>query len=179
VEAVRAGRWPRGAALLDVGCGAGSNVLYLARQGYRAHGVDLAPGAIAAARARAVAAGLPVDLRAGDALALPYPAGSLDGAIDNGCFHTLPAGRRREYADELARVLRPGAMFLLAWVAREERRPRGPPYRLSVEEVADALEHRFLVHRIELRTSSGRWGLVLDVALLERRTGVQPPRFHY
>jgi ubiquinone/menaquinone biosynthesis C-methylase UbiE len=81
---------PRGGNVLDVGCGAGSNVLFLAESGYLAHGIDLSPGAVRAARARAAEAGLTADIQEGDVLSLPFPSASLDGLVDNGCFHTLP-----------------------------------------------------------------------------------------
>ena len=47
---------PPGRAL-DIGCGTGTNTLYLARQGWDAAGVDYVPGAIATARSRAAASG--------------------------------------------------------------------------------------------------------------------------
>ena len=40
-------------------------------------------------------------MQEGDALALPFADGALDGAIDHGCFHTLPVRRRAEVAPEV------------------------------------------------------------------------------
>ena len=159
--------------MLDLGCGAGTNAMFLAASGFRTTGVDLAPGAIEAAQSRAQTAGLSVDFRVGDALDLPFKAGTFSGLIDVGCFHTIPIRLRRRYAEEAARVLVPRGRFLLSWVAREYTRNFGPPHRPSVEEVADVFEGRFLVRLTEF--AEGKYGLPSYSALLERRERPQPP----
>ncbi len=173
---VRERFWPRGSPVIDIGCGAGSNVLYLARSGYRAHGIDLSPGAVRAARDRARKAGLTISVREGDALAIPFPTGRFSGAMDNGCFHTLPIGRRAEYAREVARVVRPGGGYLLSWVAREYTRPFGPPHRPSLEEIADVFEPRFHFERVAAQPLSARHHLPTYAAWMTRRRTPQPPR---
>jgi SAM-dependent methyltransferase len=175
-RAVRDRFWAPRSSVLDIGCGAGSNVLYLARHGYRALGVDLSPGAVRAARDRAERAGLAVSVREGDALALPFARRRLDGATDNGCFHTLPIPRRGEYAREVARVLRPGGGFVLAWVAREYTKPLGPPHRPSVGEIAEVFEAQFHFEELMSRPGSDRHGLPAYVARMTRRRSPQPPR---
>lgn len=166
---------PPRAAVLDVGCGAGSNVLYLARMGFESHGVDLSPDAIRAATQRAHEEGLDVDLRVGDVLDLPFPRGRFAGAIDNGCFHTLPVRRRPDYAGELARVLRPGGVFVLSWIGREHTGAQGPSHRPSLAEVTAALEQQFLFVRSEFHSAAQRQGPAVYDAWLVRRTEPQPP----
>lgn len=144
VAAVRNHWWIPRTRILDLGCGAGTNSLFLARRGFKVTGIDVAEGAIAAAKDRAKKAGLSVDFRVGDALDLPFPDEHFGGAIDVGCFHTLPLELRKAYAREVHRVVRPRRSFLLTWVAREYKAERGPPHRPSVEEVAVALEEEFL-----------------------------------
>ncbi|HTT15727.1 MAG TPA: class I SAM-dependent methyltransferase [Thermoplasmata archaeon] len=175
-DSVANGFWPPGSPLLDIGCGAGSNVLFLARAGFAAHGIDLSPGAVRAARERAAASHLSIDVREGDALALPFPARRFAGATDNGCFHTIPFGRRNDYAREVHRVVRPGGGFVLAWAAREYTGERGPPHRPSLDEVARALESRFQFVRTVFRPSSEAGGLAAYIAWMIRRDRPQPPR---
>lgn len=177
-EGVRDGWWKKGARILELGCGAGTNSLFLAKSGFKVSGVDVAEGAITAARSRAEAAGLRVDFRVGDVLRLPYPDRHFGGAVDIGCFHTFPIRLRSAYAREVARVLRPRATFALSWVGREARQKWGPPHRPSVEEVAAALEEKFLFLRTEFRARKGfrsASGLPVYCAALGRRSIPRPP----
>ncbi len=173
-EAVRAGWLPPRARVLDVGCGAGTNALFLARSGFRVSGVDLAPGAIRAARARAVRAGIDIDFRVGDALRLPYAKGCFGGVIDIGCFHTLPLGLRSSYSREVARVLRRRGRYLLSWVAREYTGSRGPPHRPSLGEVTGIFERDFIFRHTEFQ-GDARDSLPAYYAILEKRAQPQPP----
>jgi len=175
VRAVEENFLPAGAPILDVGCGAGSNVLYLRRSGFEGFGVDISPGAIRAAKARAVEEGLTADFRVGDVLKLEFPRGRFGGVLDNGCFHTLPISRRPDYAAEISRVLRPGGSFVLSWVAREHTRESGPRHRPSLEEVTRALESRFLFTHAEFHPGGPPGAPAVYDAWLVRRTAPQPP----
>lgn len=182
VAAVQKGWLSRGGDVLDVGCGAGSNVLWLARHGFRATGVDIAPSAIAAAEARARSTGVNGSFRVADVLDLPFPRGSFSSALDSGCFHTIPIRLRGAYVAELARILRRGGALILTWVAREETRAMGPSHRPSLAEVATAFEPRFIVASSEFHAGRARtaWSvpggsLARYTARLVRRQGRQPP----
>jgi SAM-dependent methyltransferase len=150
-RAVETGWFKPPGPILDVGCGLGSNVLWLATHGFRATGIDVAPGAIAAADARRTGGAKRADFRVDDMLASSLPDRHYRGAVDIGCFQTLPPHRRRDYATGLARVLRPGATFLVTWVAREETGAWGPPHRLSVLDVVVPFEPLFVIGGVEYR----------------------------
>lgn len=143
-------RWiRRRSRVLDVGCGTGSNAIWLEKQGLRTAGVDVAPTAIAIATDRARRAGVCPDLRVASAAELPFGRGAFDVALDTGCFHSLPLRLREEYVRELARVLAPGGRVLLTWIPREMQAEVGPPHRPALEEVAAVFEPRFLFSRVE------------------------------
>lgn len=168
----------KGGRHLDVGCGAGTNVLWMAQHGLRTTGVDLSPTALSAARnrARTRRGAREAGFLAGDAISLPFRDGSFDSGSDIGCFHTLPPGLRAGYASEVHRVLRPGGFHLISWAAREETRPVGPPHRLSVQEVAEVMEPHFVFRELEYGSHArGRRGLVIYSAVLEGRREPQPP----
>ncbi len=125
---VESGELPPGRAI-DLGCGTGTSVVYLAQHGFEVTGVDLAPRAIAKARRKACAAGVSASLLVGDVIHLPEVAGPFDLAIDIGCFHSLPPHWRSAYVKTLMHLLPVGGHYLLWCFLREgDHRPRfGPP----------------------------------------------------
>jgi len=104
---------------LDLGCGTGTDCIYLAGQGWEATGVDFAPQAIAIARSRAAASRSSASFAAGDVTRLREAGvrGEFDLVVDIGCYHGIPAGRRDAYAAEVAAVTKPGADLYLAGVS--------------------------------------------------------------
>jgi SAM-dependent methyltransferase len=109
IVALVEGRTPGRA--LDLGCGTGTNALYLARRGWDVVGVDFAQRAIDLAKRRAAGTAGVRFLR-GDVTDLPE-LGVFDLAYDIGCLHAVPAERRPRYVASLARSLRPAAPYAL------------------------------------------------------------------
>lgn len=105
---------PPGRAL-DLGCGTGTNAIYVARHGWDVVAVDLIDRAIAQARAKADAAGVAPRLVCGDVTRLDEldVPGSYDLFFDLGCFCGLPTHRRDAYADGVTRRSEPGALLLM------------------------------------------------------------------
>ncbi len=114
---------PRGSVVLDVGCGAGREAIFLAQCGLHVIGVDLSPVAIAIARRRAKAARVHVRWCVASALQLPLPRGAVDCVTDRGCFHLIRPTDRRRFGSEIARVLRRGGYLFLRGAAQ-----RGGPF---------------------------------------------------
>ena len=108
-------RFPPGRAI-DLGCGTGSNVRYLARHGFEASGIDFSPVALRIARQRAVAEAPDSSIRfvEGDltAPAIPGVEGPFDLLIDFGTLDDLDPDGRLAMARLVARLARPGAAFL-------------------------------------------------------------------
>src|SRR5438093_13306073 len=76
---------------LDLGCGTGTNVVYVARHGWDAVGIDFAGRAIAKARRRARDAGVSAKFLVDDVTRLEV-AGPFDLALDLGCLQAIPVG---------------------------------------------------------------------------------------
>jgi len=182
VAAVSEGWLVRPGPVLDIGCGLGTNALWLSRRGFQVTGLDLAPVAIAAARRRGSRSRSTAVFDEGSIVSTPYPDTAFGSAVDSGCFHSLPIADRSGYAREVARVIRPGGSLLVTWIAREETGEYGPPHRPSLGEVSTALERSFVFDRTEFadRRSRRAWTamghrLSRYTARLTRRRSPQPP----
>lgn len=114
-----AGAVPAGRAL-DLGCGTGSNSLYLAELGWEAVGVDFTPQAIETARKRAAASGSSASFVVGDVTRLRESgiSGSFDLVIDIGCYHAIPATMRDAYRAEVAAVTKPGGDLYIGGISK-------------------------------------------------------------
>jgi ArsR family transcriptional regulator len=103
---------PPGLAVCDVGTGTGVLALELARLGLRVVGVDRSSRMLDAARAKIEAAGVPgVELRRGDAAALPLGDASVDAAFAHMVLHYIASPH--EAITDMARVVKPGGLVVV------------------------------------------------------------------
>ena len=114
-DQLQRGRFDGRRRVLDAGCGAGRNLVYLLRAGFTVFAVDRDAGAISAVRrlAAELAPGLPPEnFRAGELDTLPWPDLEVDAVV---CSAVLHFARDTPHFDamlgELWRVLAPGGLF--------------------------------------------------------------------
>ena len=105
---------PPGATVVDIGCGAGMDLLLAASvvgPHGRAIGIDMTEAMAERARAAARSLGLSqVEVRTGDALDLPVESESADVVMTNGVLNLAPD--KRQVFGEVLRILKPGGQFL-------------------------------------------------------------------
>jgi arsenite methyltransferase len=110
------GRVEPGAVVLDLGCGAGTDLLIAAQMAGatgRVIGVDMTAAMLERARASADAMGLGgVELREALIESLPLEDASVDVVISNGVIDLVPD--KGAVLDEIDRVLRPGGRLQVA-----------------------------------------------------------------
>jgi SAM-dependent methyltransferase len=146
VSLVEGGRIPPGRAI-DLGCGTGTNVLYLQRHGFDATGVDISARAVAFARRKLKAAGIRAPVFVANILDTEcFPAkGPFDFAMDIGVMHIFDAAGRDRYAATLERIMRPGGFhytfgFKPGIVRRRRLLGMRGPFGISSDDVRRALE---------------------------------------
>lgn len=123
---------------LELGCGTGTNSVWLAQQGFAVTGIDVAPLAVEHAEERARAAGVKARFLVADVLNLPEFDGPFEFFFDRGCYHAVRRNASRQYAPAVAKQLVSGARgLILAGNAREPHDP-GPPV-VTEEQLRDEL----------------------------------------
>ena len=102
--------------VLEIGCGTGSNVWYLAREGFSAYGIDGSETATEMARDRLSGEGLEADLKTGDVVSMfqHYPENYFDAVVDIGCLQCNQLEDVQKIVTNCRVVLKPGGrMFAL------------------------------------------------------------------
>jgi len=109
VGLVEGGRIAPGRAL-DIGCGTGTNVIYLAQHGFQASGIDVSARAISRARAKVRAAGIQAQVAVANLLDREHMpvSGPFDFIMDIGVMHIFDEADRKRYAATVAGLLAPG-----------------------------------------------------------------------
>ncbi len=121
---------------LDIGCGTGTQSVYLAQHGWQVTGVDAVPRALARAQRRAETAHVSVRWVLGDVgalseLGLERGFGLLH---DRGCYHDLPTTVRDGYVRGVSSLAAPAATLLLMAFVPVAHRP-GAPAGASEQEI--------------------------------------------
>jgi SAM-dependent methyltransferase len=163
--------------VLEIGCGTGTNALFLASKGFDVTAFDLAPLAIEKAKARAQQAGAKIRFFVGDAVKLPDLGAPFDLVFDRGVYHHMRRVDLKGFRDAIARQCAPGGHYLtLAGNANEiDPEEKGPP-RVHAHDLCAELAPAFdLVQLREFRFD----GVVIEgvevrplawSALLRRKT---------
>ena len=98
--------------ILEVGCGVGANLWYIAREGFNTFGLDGSQVAVNNALKFINNSGLKADIQLGDAMKLTYPDNYFDAVIDIECIYANSLSDTSIILKEIYRVLKPkGSIF--------------------------------------------------------------------
>ena len=100
---------------LELGCGAGPNLLWLAQKGMRVSGVDISPMALKLAHQTLERAGYSRQIGQfieSSVNRVPFADGSFDGIIEACVFQHLAKADRLQAFSEVKRLLKPGGVFV-------------------------------------------------------------------
>jgi SAM-dependent methyltransferase len=158
---------------IDLGCGTGSNAIYLAQRGFDVTGVDFASAAIAKARHRAADAGAGASFAVADLTKLQGVSGPFDFLVDYGTFDDLTPVGRDLYLKSLLALSHAGSHFLL-WCFEYQMRwwehfiPFFPP-PLASDEAQRRFGSHFAIERIAGERHSAGWPPGWAAYLMTRR----------
>lgn len=111
-----AARLPRGARVIDLGCGTGEDALWLAAQGYVVHAIDESPGMIETARAKAERQGSSAAFECRGVESLSGEKERFGAAISNfGALNCLPL---ETWATIVPRLLEPSGRGFVVLMGR-------------------------------------------------------------
>ena len=127
--------------MIVLGAGRGHDAREFARHGFQVTAVDFSSQA-ASEMHRLAAPEAPVEILQQDIFTLPDTLNhSFDYALEYTCFCAIDPTRRSEYADLVARLLKPNGMHIdLAFPL--DGRKGGPPFAVSTAEVIDLFQAR-------------------------------------
>jgi ubiquinone/menaquinone biosynthesis C-methylase UbiE len=139
----------RASRVLDIGSGPGENTIFLAKEGFKAVGLDFTPEAVEIARDRAQQRGVDVEFIVGDVLNLDryFEPNIFDYVIDSGLFHSINPQDLNNFIEKIEYVLKPGGIYYMLCFSDKEP-PGFGPRRLSKEMIRNALEPHFVIEYI-------------------------------
>ena len=97
--------------ILEIGCGTGANIWYLASEGFTVSGIDGSSIALERAKKRLLMENLEAELVIGDVIDLPFEKNTFDCVIDNECLYANSYEDSIRIIAEVKRVIKPGGLF--------------------------------------------------------------------
>ena len=153
--------------VLDLGCGAGRHVVYLARAGFDVRGFDLAENGLAHTREWLARENLSAELKQGDIAQIPYPDEFFDAVISVYVIYHKTYAEMQGVVAEIHRVLKRGGSTLVSLQSKRGWRYRhgkeiepdtfvtdigtdaGIPHHYSDLAEIGKLFERFAIRRVE------------------------------
>lgn len=166
--------WIKPGRALELGCGSGTNAIFLAQSGFDVTAIDIAPTALTIARRKADQAGVQVRWLLADVLNPPSYLPKYDVIYDRGCYHGVRRTAAAAYVETLRRMTRPGSRVLILAGNANEPGTGGPP-RVREQEIREDFARDFDILRLETTRfdspARDREGALAWSILLERKAG--------
>lgn len=108
--------------VLDLGCGTGRHLVFLAREGFEVFGTDISETGLEHARCWLEEEGLTAKLKRSDMGRIPHPDRFFDAVICFNVIYHATLEKMRRAIVEIHRTLRPGGLALLTFKSKRSFR---------------------------------------------------------
>jgi cyclopropane fatty-acyl-phospholipid synthase-like methyltransferase len=148
--------------ILEVGCGLGTESIFLAVRGMDVTAVDLSSTAIDTGIKIAEQYNVNINWIVGDLLEENLFENEFDVITDQGCFHHMKESEFEKYREKICRYLKSGGLFILR--AFSDAMPAGEqPRRVSSDDMLNTFSKDFKLEHMErvLSFSSEKYDMPL------------------
>ncbi len=129
---------------LDIGCGTGDNVIWLAQQGFNVSGIDISQKAVVVAKGKIKDNGLNVPIHNIDFMQDEVPGHPFRFVFDRGCFHSFKEKDERAlFAKNVYNLLDKNGMWLSLIGSYDDGRLETGPPKHKASEIIEAVEPFF------------------------------------
>ncbi len=151
-------------------CGKSSDMLWLSQNGYKVFGVECSERAVRAffeenglackhatkddhalyiSEKQAADSSPAIEIYQGDFFALQADVfDDVSDVFDRASLIALPEDMRKQYAEKMAELLKPGTRVLLVTLSYEQSQMDGPPFSVSEEDVHALYAENFSVQKL-------------------------------
>jgi SAM-dependent methyltransferase len=155
---------------VELGCGTGTNAIYLASRGFDVTGLDCSATALERARNKAVEAGVNVRFLEADLCRFKLDLEPFDFIFDRGCYHSVRRLDIAGFLQTLRRLSKPGTRYLVL-TGNANEKTEGPP-RVHEHEIRIDLESLFeiqFIREFRFEVSDPPEGFLAWSCLMTRR----------
>ena len=130
---------------LDTCCGAGTNPVYLAQNGFDVTGIDVSLTAIGMAKKKASPAKVNINFLAESFIDLSFKNEVFDFVFDLGCFHHVETEDRPKFIEGVFRVLQQEGVYMLTCFSHKN----GPAWNhFTKQQIIDLFSSYFEIEEI-------------------------------
>ncbi len=138
---------------IDLGCGLGTNAVYLAKTGFEVTALDVSKTALKYASGQAEKAGVKINFIQGFAHKLDFPEKAFTLVFDRGCFHHIPPELRQDYLNGICRILADNGSYYLECFSSNCQFDYG--YKFSKSDIKNIFGEKFEIIEIDEISNKG------------------------
>lgn len=135
--------------ILEIGCGIGTESIFLSMRGMEVTAIDVSEAAISTARIISDLYGTNINWKVCNVLTEKFPYKYFDVITDQGCFHHLADEERGQYLKQVYDSLRPGGTFILRGFSDKMNYTAPQPRLLTSDDLIKTFHDNFILEKLD------------------------------